>query len=702
MLKSFDRKKLFIRITIIIILIISFLLFAKNIEAANDKKEKGGCLFCNTSKTTALKEKQFAERVKIIKSIFGNQINSAVLAATVIYINTDQAVNKYYAKDFSSSEYRENWQNIKTSMDNSEGTQEDWAGSIGNEEIDLLTAATFVMVLSNGFGKPYDEEAYVEALTLDNGVTNEEAYLGPFKININDLFCSPPARAAGTVVAGLAGGILALNPFIDYSIGDIGQFITNMNNICDRGFIGGVYKSVQNISDKEVYQARKKEIANSIIRMAKLYKPWFGLEDKDNTCEDVDYNFEQWKQYDSRWKSVSIASETVGSIGCTTTSVAMQIARSGTYTTNLPANYNEFNPGALATSISNNNGYTSDGSILWKWGEIAPNFNSGRFEDFISSNETEIANKTNSLLSEKEDGKYQRYLLIKMTHSGQQHWVAVEDVSGGITQINDPAKTGTTLSENYNSEKWRVEGYRIMWATDSGESKQDKSVCSSGIYELVKYLEGANSCVYRDNPKEEGYGIEALGDGAGYTTAWGITEVYDKELADAVGYSSFLEDIRSGCTNKEFIDKMFEHGLKTSYLDEAKRRMAEDSEMPHLEAHQIDLIGAFAYGTGWGGSVQKIIATVKQYGPDSPMVYECMVRRGCGYGTFYDLSPRRMAEYEAWATKNFNADKPGENYDYLNSLVNGETGDATELEKHKKTYWPTKRSMFLVEDKKDK
>ena len=80
------NKKITLLAAILSVFAVFSVTFLFNINAV-DAAEKNNCLFCKTDVDDAKKEKQFAEKIKIIKSISKDKINAAVLAATVMYID---------------------------------------------------------------------------------------------------------------------------------------------------------------------------------------------------------------------------------------------------------------------------------------------------------------------------------------------------------------------------------------------------------------------------------------------------------------------------------------------------------------------------------------------------------------------------------------------------------------------------------------
>ena len=478
------------------------------------------------------KERQILDRVAAIKKAFPNQIDEEALYATISHRgNFTDYVDESYDPGFDEDSYKNEWDNLADNISNlfsnigdsimligdailsgaeciaSGGNDSDGNDyetdcvltkmiektvdrlNSGNEgsvvsvadvkqpkAMDLLTAATIVMLDSSHWTGSYSDENYKKALAGNYFVGNmfeqgsDSQNLA--SIIMNGVFCA---------VGGTADVVIStFNPGINFGdngdfgvqenaiVGKLSRYYT-MSNICKYGFIGGTYDHVKNPDlsteeGKERYQKKKDVVAQEIIDLAKIYRG-----DDEEIC--VYYgstgNYSSWKQTDSKWSSVAVGPSTVGKIGCTTTSIAIQIARSGTKITNLPDDYEEFNPGALATSLSNNGGYDSSGGITWSgFDEIAPNVRFQGVQSFVSSDEGEIAAKMSDVLSTPVEGNYQPFVVLQMYHNNQQHWVAVQGIENNKVIINDPARNGTSLSENYSGESWRIVAYRVMYATD--------------------------------------------------------------------------------------------------------------------------------------------------------------------------------------------------------------------------------------------
>lgn len=141
--------------------------------------------------------------------------------------------------------------------------------------------------------------------------------------------------------------------------------------------------------------------------------------------------FESWKQCDPRWGSTRLgpSRQTVCSVGCITTSIAILMMKSGT-----PINVDNFNPGVLAQNIN----YDANGNMYWSgWEKIAPNWvlvgDTGRGRVGLGTTRAEIVMNIKSLL----DRGYYVVITIK---GGEGHWAAVDRVDGNNVYIYDPGR----------------------------------------------------------------------------------------------------------------------------------------------------------------------------------------------------------------------------------------------------------------------
>lgn len=148
-----------------------------------------------------------------------------------------------------------------------------------------------------------------------------------------------------------------------------------------------------------------------------------------------------YKQTDSRWKDVTIGSQggTIGSIGCTTTALAMtESFRTGTAVT----------PAAMRNKLS----YSASGSLYWP-----TNYNT----ELVSA-----SNYLSKIYGILKQGK--PVILGATTSSGKQHWVVVTGhtvkssaLSNANFTVNDPGSNSRTTLSSFLSAYPRV--YKIAY-----------------------------------------------------------------------------------------------------------------------------------------------------------------------------------------------------------------------------------------------
>ncbi len=438
-------------------------------------------------------EKQFWEKIRIIKSIFPNQIDDVALAATVLYRGSSSSVlSNQYDEDFDKNDYRNQIQSIKnavndvnTSISNKKDNETlSFTKSKDDEnsnQIDLLTAATIVMLDSSGWFGTYSDENYEKALAGDrlffNMVDENDAIGNAISEAFNAIFCTAGAVANATLIPIEFGNDILMGE-ADVFGSKIGKRFYTMTNICAHGFIGGTMQSVRSIKDDDARNIAKQEIAKSIIKLAETYRILFA--EQAECIVDPSTIGGVWKQYDSQWGNISLGNSTVTNIGCLLTSVSMLIARSGTQITNLPNGYNQFNPGAFVTVVKQNGGVTSGGAFAWSgFSSLAPNWKIGNSVSLGISNKSQLAQKLSNELSTPAEGQYQKFIVLQIHHDkSSQHWVAVDSVNNNEVYILDPGGgSGNTLDQNYTG--WVVDTYRVMYATDIPFGKVGSSTATN-------------------------------------------------------------------------------------------------------------------------------------------------------------------------------------------------------------------------------
>lgn len=212
--------------------------------------------------------------------------------------------------------------------------------------------------------------------------------------------------------------------------------INSDNNIIPTGYL----------SDAQISWNNSANAGNDYFE---ILMGWYsGATSLASNCTLVNGNssgdFANWKQYDPNWKNVSLGSSTIGAIGCAATSVAIQIANSGTEVL-----VSDFNPGTFVEEMTKNGGFVDNrgnppgNNINWqKANSVAPNF--GFYKSMpLSGSKIEKANAIKNEIS-----KGNRYLIMSVK-KGDRHWVAINYVDGENVYMFDPGSEATSVWDKY-------------------------------------------------------------------------------------------------------------------------------------------------------------------------------------------------------------------------------------------------------------
>lgn len=265
----------------------------QTVFAAESKKDVY-CPLCqhrNSDDPLYNKERQFYQKVKILKEVYGNSLDEVALtfAVTDRYNGADKAFEKEYDKNFDANEYKKKNQFLKgSSVDNL--TEEDIKLVKQNEKYDLLTLAAIVMVDSNKGGE-YSDVCFMDGLAGKRLVANDSA--GDVVWDDDDII--------GSLIKFISSGFYSIvngvtcNSVIqqgtDSYFGDSAAVRTttenlrveNVGKVCEKGYIGGLYDIKG--EDDEKYDLRKHVIAEGIIAKANHYRKLYGNESlSGNAC----------------------------------------------------------------------------------------------------------------------------------------------------------------------------------------------------------------------------------------------------------------------------------------------------------------------------------------------------------------------------------------------------------------------------------
>lgn len=472
--KNLKCNKFILTFLCVITFLITFNIATSSSKAANEVDKNGNiCWLCGTNDVQNYKEWQFIEKIKWIKFVFGNQINEPALMSTVMHRNNSfQTINDQYDENFVAEEFKKGFQQLIDLSGISMKSEK-------NAQIDLLTAATIVMLDSSGFGNPYNEEKYQEALAKSQLIGKDDVG-GHFA---NAAFCV----FGGLVDSSLTPIEFVFTPFngdniVDASIRKATRY-ANMGSICENGYIGGLYDDVKKTEDPEKKQAKKDQIAKEIIQNVDAYKEIFGLELDKCLYNSSAYTGDavNWRQAGAPWSNLILGSggESVANSGCTVTSMSYLIQKSGTKLTT-----DSFDPGVFVQNV------TFSGSALnWNsWRGIAPNFVMERQNQVLDGGDPAVI--FSNLVSEPTSDGYQRFIVIEVPG----HWVAFDHVENGVVYVMDPAApagVGLIPLTDVTNQRGGILHYNTFYASDvpfgssgtangTGSSSSSTSGSSSG------------------------------------------------------------------------------------------------------------------------------------------------------------------------------------------------------------------------------
>ena len=320
----------YFKLHIVMIFIVAFFCFSlvsiNNVKADYEEDEKldHTCIICNSDKHAFEMEKQFRDRIKIIKSILGDSVDEIALAATVLHKEDAlEAVKSRYDENFDKNAYRENMTALFKGEGSGEKTFDTSSGMVGSssgkaaEKVDLLNAAAIIMADSAGWTGKYNEESYKKALAGDKLVGNSTD-----NALINGVFCGVGAAADGlfsfnNVIFKFASGQDVMT--------EVDRTTTrwhNMTEICGNGYVGGVYNITPELQpNDQIRELQKQEIAQEIIDLIHYYKLLVDYkEDKDECVSGVSLSLNgntqaadllQYKTYEERLKIIGPIAQAV-------------------------------------------------------------------------------------------------------------------------------------------------------------------------------------------------------------------------------------------------------------------------------------------------------------------------------------------------------------------------------------------------------
>ena len=500
----------FFIVLVIIIGAVSYLLgnVQKNVERV-DNLLKGGCILCTNEELAQMKEDQFKTKLNIIGDVFGAHVDKVVLASTVLFQGDYyEVLDAEYDKDFDEKSFTEKVRNFLGVLSVTGSTSYD---GITQSEIDMLDSALIIMFNSNVNDK-YDEESYKNALInsgfgLKSRVAKDEELEG---VSFLEWLASKSEYVASSIgdaaicvtksswekTVGVFHSLPLINSFSNQgNLVDAYNRFTSTANICKYGFIGGTFDDVRQMeeeldkmsegSEKSAQESKilgkKKEIADNIIEFAEFYK--FLFPEEEDTCTYASSagtgDMTNWRQTDERWGSIPLGTGglSVAQAGCTSTSMAYLIAKSGTKLT-VPS----IDPGVFVKNAS----YISSNLYWDSWTGIAPNFTTISRENSVSmSNAVSVLSNE---LNRPCGNNNQRFIILYLSLG---HWVAVDHIENNTVYVMDPSYSESGLARLEDTKKGHsLSSYNSFCATDVtfGSTGSSSSTGTSNLdYNSVEY-----------------------------------------------------------------------------------------------------------------------------------------------------------------------------------------------------------------------
>ena len=239
--------------------------------------------------------------VPALIELFLKAVGSALSCGIEMITGTDENGNKTSELDTSDADVPCMVRKLLESyMDKLDHTSEQNVTSQIQQprSIDLLIAATIVMLDSSSWTGTYSDENYMKALAGNGLVGNmfdgSDLFQAVAATVFNGVFCGAYFIADVGTGGNLANIALKnFNPSANFTADDsfgldgaspvdkLSRYYT-MSKICSYGFLGGTYDSLQNYTletdeQKDRYQAKKDQIAEEIIQLADYYRGVAGI-----------------------------------------------------------------------------------------------------------------------------------------------------------------------------------------------------------------------------------------------------------------------------------------------------------------------------------------------------------------------------------------------------------------------------------------
>lgn len=646
-------NKLLFFFGVLFVFTVGIFILPQNASADKDQGTGGKyyCILCehrDTNDPLYEKEQQFYRKVSLIKQEYGDSIDEIVLASSVLhrYGRTD-AYNALYTKDFNEAEYSKNVGLIKKAFANINLSSDEVALVQANERYDLLTLAAIVMNDSSKGGQ-YSDACFKEGLAGNKLVSNDSN--GFFANIFNAVVCAETKLKGSDAAVGDSSNVQSISEKVR---------ISNINKVCENGYVGGLYDGIKDLKNEDEKQAMKEHYAQQIIDFANFYKDLYSYPD-ENSCT---YNggsvgsgeMTNWRQCDSKWGGkIFPGGSSVCSVGCLATSMTYLIAKSGTQIT-VPT----LDPGVFVDNTS----YLGN-LLIWDFSKLAPNF--VRVDGDIPVNVSNAAKVLGDALNTPCGNNNQPFIVLFLD---QGHWVALDHVEGSKVYVMDPSYDGDGLALIEDAWKgYSLHDYSVFCPSDisfgttgsSSTSSSNKCEDSGGSLEslvtTLGRLEGmlGETCTVRGVPGYVARVIEADQHYVGTSTAYGITQMYGVDMANSVGYSNFDADMSSGCAEQSYINQMAQ-----SYMQEKRNTVREYYEEvsggKKLEQYQYDALALIHHH--WpAGCLELIEELAKLNDVKSYEAYKLFLEYN-GLGGMYGGIVRREVEFHLFYNGNYDADR---------------------------------------------
>ncbi len=264
-----------VSVVIVLLVISQFLGFIwSNVTERLDNTIRGSCIFCTDEEFEEIKETQFVKKIEAIKEEYGSRVDVTVLASTVLYQKVySDTIDSLYEEGDDDEAAQSTLNTIQELLRHFNESGDDDYNGITQEEIDILEVAAAIMVNSSGDGS-YNEENYKAALASNGMSTDavENAWL---------CFGQATASVADIINQYLPGVTQVIDLYELITSGtyrdatDAELLAVNKAGICTVGYIGTFFPSVAAITDDDLRQVTKEQIAQEIIDFADYYEYLF-------------------------------------------------------------------------------------------------------------------------------------------------------------------------------------------------------------------------------------------------------------------------------------------------------------------------------------------------------------------------------------------------------------------------------------------